>query len=87
MEETREGSCTELEGAQEAAVETGVQEEPLPCPQAENVPQEEGRRGKVRLTLSVPRQLHTRLKLAAVRQERSIVAMVSSWIEERTLEA
>ena len=41
-------------------------------------------RGTVRLTLAVPRQLHTRLKLAAVRQERSIVSLVSGWIEERT---
>lgn len=39
----------------------------------------------VRLTLAVPRSLHTRLKLAAVRQELSIVSLVSGWIEEKTV--
>ena len=48
--------------------------------------QESGRR-TVRLTPAVPRELHRRLKLAAVRQERSIVSLVSGWIEERTAAA
>ena len=46
---------------------------------------DDGGKGTVRLTLAVPRSLHTRLKLAAVRQERSIVSVVSGWIEEKTV--
>ena len=44
-------------------------------------------RRTVRLTMAVPRELHRRLKLAAVRQERTIVSLVSGWIEERTAAA
>lgn len=86
MEDAPEGDCAEQNGAQEEADEAGALEEPLSCPQASEEPRRDGRRGTVRLTLSVPRQLHTRLKLAAVRQERSIVSLVSGWIEERTVE-
>lgn len=57
------------------------QREPLLRPQAAQVLRGE----TVRLTLAVPRPLHTRLKLAAVRQERSIVSLVSAWIEEQTV--
>lgn len=46
-------------------------------------PRQESRRSMVRLTLNVPRQLHTGLRLAAVRQERSVVSLVTEWIEER----
>ena len=44
-----------------------------------------GEHRTVRLTLAVPRSLHTRLKLATVQQKRSIVSLVSGWIEERTV--
>lgn len=38
----------------------------------------------VRLTLAVPRALHRQLRLAAADQERTIVSLVSGWIEEKT---
>lgn len=40
--------------------------------------------GTVRLSFSLDRDLHTRLKLEAVRRGETIVAMVSRWITEAT---
>jgi predicted HicB family RNase H-like nuclease len=86
-EEAQEVGVTEA-GSQEEAVENVVQRETLlRAQEAKAPPQGVEGRGTVRMTLEVPRSLHTRLKLAAVRQERSIVSLVSAWIEERTVVA
>lgn len=42
------------------------------------------RRETVRLTFSLGRELHTRLKLEAVRRGETLVAMVSRWVAEST---
>lgn len=47
-------------------------------------PRQEQGRSTVRLTFSVPQELHMRLKLAAVRQGQTIVSLVSGWIAEQT---
>ena len=36
----------------------------------------------VRLTMAIPQSLHTRLKLTAVYQKKSLVELVSGWIEQ-----
>ena len=74
-------------GAQELGVETIAPVQPLLPPQTAKLPRQGGECGTVRLTMAVPRSLHTRLKLAAVRQERSIVSLVSGWIVEKTVVA
>lgn len=73
-------------GQVEEEIQGGAIEAVTPVqPHAAKVPQVGVERGTVRLTLAVPRSLHTRLKLVAVRQEQSIVSLVSGWIEEKTV--
>lgn len=55
--------------------------------QGEVRPRQESGRSTVRLTLTVPRVLHTQLKLAAVRQEKTMAALLSGWIAEQTAAA
>jgi hypothetical protein len=82
--QTQGDDCVQHDGAQELVAGAVVLEEPRLQPQ---VAKQEVGRGTVRLTLAMPRALHMRLKLVAVRQERSIVSLVSGWIEERTVAA
>ena len=81
------GAVVTESGAQGTAGGEGAQPLLRRPPLVAREPERAEGRGTVRMTLAVPRQLHTRLKLAAVRQERSIVSLVSGWIEERTVAA